>query len=127
MTTPKIELFQIIDIENSSYAFRDFVKARRCGGPKPKDYAKTLEFNVDVKDAMDDEVLLGQLWLCLNADGRPYGDRVRSFSMSDIMTITVDSDTRAYYCDTFGFKAVDFNAAQAAVSAALPPVFELSI
>ena len=49
---------------------------------------------------------LEQLWVKHNRDTRPFGQKMRSMSMSDVVVLTRGGKKEAYYADSFGFQEV---------------------
>jgi hypothetical protein len=97
-TCATYEIYQIKDIRSTDYCFRSYAKAfsKISRGDYTRMYAGMLA----------PDTTLEHLYLKHNRDDRPFGDRMRSLSMSDVIVINRDGKTTAYYVDKDGFKKV---------------------
>lgn len=50
---------------------------------------------------------LETLFACHNQDTRPFGRKMRSMSVSDIVILHQGGETHTYYTDSFGFEPID--------------------
>ena len=50
------------------------------------------------------KVTLEALYAKHNRGSRPFGDRMRSLSMSDVIVLNRGGEEKAYYVDTVGFQ-----------------------
>ena len=91
------EIYQIKDIRSTDYCFRSYAEAAQkiSRSDYTRMYAGMLAPNMP----------LDRLYAKHNMDNRPFGDRMRSLSMSDVIVINRDGKSTAYYVDT-GFKEV---------------------
>ena len=99
----KIEIFQIKDIANCDYAFRDYETAELCGGVQIMDYKKVYEYDewVDLDEFFNNRIsLLGNVYEKFNLD-IPADFNGHSMSVSDLICINEES---WYYVDWMGFK-----------------------
>lgn len=92
------EIYQIKDIGNTNYAFRSFEEARKTFDP--------LDYRRVYASMLAPGVTLDELYALHNRDNRPFGDKIHSMSMSDIVIISRDGHSTAHYVDTFGFTVV---------------------
>lgn len=94
----KVKTYSIYQIDNMgkrSYAFMnyDFSKNRMHA----KDYKKVY------MGMMSDKTTLEYLFIKHNEDHRPFGKKMRSLSVSDVIVIDDGAHQKAYYTDSFGF------------------------
>jgi hypothetical protein len=92
------EIYQIKDVRSTDYCFRSYAEAfsKISRNDYTRMYAGMLAPNMS----------LDHLYAKHNMDNRPFGDRMRSLSMSDVIVINRDGKATAYYVDTVGFKEV---------------------
>jgi len=90
------EIYQIENIEKVDYAFMSYETAQ--GKIKRSDY-KRMYMSV-----LSPSTTLQQLWTKHNADNRPFGQKMRSLSMSDIVVMTRNGEKTAHYTDMVGWK-----------------------
>lgn len=95
----KIRLFQIdINRDELNLAFVSYdrmMKYTKGGGLDINRY--DLVFDGEVNAATLEDVYY--IFNCAH----PEGYRGRSLSVSDVVYVDTDTETRCYYCDTFGF------------------------
>lgn len=92
------EIYQIQDVAGTDYCFRPYREAAKTFNPS--DYQRVYA-GMYAKDAS-----LEQLWVKHNRDTRPFGQKMRSMSMSDVVVLTRGGKKEAYYADSFGFQEV---------------------
>ena len=108
----KIKIYQInMDRDNGSYSFTNYENTiRRTGGGIRSDiYDKVFEGEVDCKGPEE-------IYTMFN-ENHPESFKGHSFSVSDIVEI-VESDSVEkgyYFCDSIGFKKIDFEPEKAEV------------
>lgn len=90
------EIYQIQDSRSCKYCFRPYEEAKRF--IQSSDYHRVYTGN------LADCVGLEHLWQLHNADSRPFGQRMRSMSMSDIIVTHRADGERAFYADNYGFQ-----------------------
>ena len=90
------EIFQIENTRDCEYAFRDYENAvpRILSSDYKRAYAGVLA----------PKVTLDTLWETHNMDSRPFGQRMRSLSISDIVVTHRGGKSTAYYVESAGFK-----------------------
>lgn len=59
--------------------------------------------NNGINKESSERELLEKIYILMNRDDRPYAQKMRSLSVSDIVIL----DGRAYYCDSMGFKRIN--------------------
>lgn len=92
------EIYQIKDTRNTEYCFRSYTEASKK--INRSDYARMYA------GMLAPNITLDHLYAKHNMDSRPFGDRMRSLSMSDVIVINRDGKPAAYYVDTADFKEV---------------------
>jgi len=92
------EIYQIKDIRSTAYCFRSYADASQkiSRSDYTRMYAGMLAPNMT----------LDRLYAKHNMDNRPFGDRMRSLSTSDVIVVNRDGKSTAYYVDAVGFKEV---------------------
>jgi hypothetical protein len=90
------EVYQIKEVSEADYIFRcyEFAKARIDPAHYQKVYAGVWAAGVTLDD----------LWEKHNRDSRPFGRKMRSMSVSDIVVLHRGKERRAYYVDSIGFQ-----------------------
>ena len=88
-------IYQINNIDNREYAFMDYDYSRNK--INAKDYTKVY------MGMMSDKTTLEYLFIKHNEDYRPFGKRMRSLSVSDVIVVDDGTHQKAYYTDSFGF------------------------
>lgn len=101
----KIVLYQIIPELDTKRLMFNCIESimKSCGDKFPAEIYE-LVFSGDVEAKSCDEV-----WTIFNTN-LPNGYKGRSMSVSDVVEI-IDSDKQSkfFFCDSFGFKEIDFN------------------
>ncbi len=92
------EIYQIRDIRNTDYAFRSFEEAKIAFNPL--DYTRVYAAMLSRGQSLDG------LFAWHNSDDRPFGQKMRSLSVSDVVVLLKDNAVTAYYVDSFGFVPV---------------------
>ena len=92
------EIYQIKDIGNTDYAFRSFEEAGKNFDP--------LNYRRVYASMLAPGLTLEELYAWHNNDNRPFGKKIHSMSMSDIVILSRGGLSTAHYVDTFGFTAV---------------------
>ena len=92
------EIYQIKDTRNTDYAFRSFEEAKTIFDP--------LDYRRVYASMLAPGVTLDELFSRHNHDDRPFGQKIRSMSMSDVVILSRDGHTTAHYVDTFGFTVI---------------------
>lgn len=93
------EIYQISDFASADYCFRPYAEAK--GHIKLTDYRRVYAGMYPEKGKLDD------LFMEHNRDTRPFGRKMRSMSVSDIVVVTRNGEKHAYYVDSVGFEPVD--------------------
>ena len=91
------EIFQLdlSDRKASAYSFCSYEMAK--GKIKPAHYQRMYA------GVLAPTVTLEALYQKHNRDSRPFGRRMRSLSVSDIVVLNRDGERQAFYVDSFGF------------------------
>lgn len=91
-------IYQIADTRGVEYSFCSYqaAKERLRSEDYRKVYIGVLAPNVTPED----------LFIRHNRDDRPYGQKIRSLSMSDIVVLNRGGESKAYYVDRVGFQEV---------------------
>ena len=91
-------IYQIVDTRNVEYSFCSYqaAKERLQSEDYRKVYIGVLAPNVTLED----------LYVRHNQDDRPFGQKIRSLSMSDIFVLNRGGKAKAYYVDFVGFQEV---------------------
>lgn len=92
------EFYQIQDTRNVTYSFLPYQSA--IGKLRRDDYLKVYA------GVLAKEVTLEDLFLKHNRDNRPYGQKIRSLSVSDVVILIRNGIPKAYYVDLAGFQEV---------------------
>lgn len=93
------EIYQINDFADVDYCFRSYDKAK--GHIKMTDYRRAYAGMLPEKSRLDD------IFMEHNRDTRPFGRKMRSMSVSDIVVVTRGGEKHAYYVDSAGYEQVD--------------------
>jgi hypothetical protein len=88
-------IYQITDIDNRDYVFMDYDYSK--DRINAKDYQKVY------MGMMSDKTTLEYLFLKHNEDYRPFRNRIRSLSVSDVIVVDDGTYQKAYYTDSIGF------------------------
>lgn len=86
----------------ADYVFRDYDFASKHG-LSLKDYKSVYKDVISVGDGSDEGAVAELLFMIFNSNKRPEKYTGRSMSVSDIVII----NNKYFYCDDFGFKALD--------------------
>lgn len=89
-------IYQLRDIRAVPYAFRSYAEAK--GKLKMAHYSRVYRGVLAPKVTLDD------LYLKHNRDSRPFGQRMHSLSMSDVVVLDRGGERKAYYVDSIGFQ-----------------------
>jgi hypothetical protein len=92
------EIYQIRNIRDTDYAFRSFDEAKAAFNPL--DYTRVYAAMLSPGQSLDG------LFARHNADDRPFGQKMRSLSVSDVVVLLKDNTVAVYYVDSFGFTPV---------------------
>lgn len=90
------EIYQIADIRGADYCFRPFDEAEKQ--IKRSDYQRVYAGVLAPQTTME------FLFVKHNRDSRPFGKRMRSLSMSDVIVLGRAGKRRAFYVDTVNFR-----------------------
>lgn len=100
----KIQIYQInMERDTNKVAFRDYSSLEELQGSstiEPQIYDKVFEGEVDCETLED-------VFQKFNLN-HPEGYTGRSLSVSDVVEVINDASSAFYYCDSVGFKTVDF-------------------
>lgn len=91
-------LYQIEDTRSVEYSFCPYQMAK--GKLRRDDYRKVYT------GVLAPQVTLEDLFTKHNRDNRPFGQKIRSLSMSDIVVLNRGGTEKAYYVDSIGFQEV---------------------
>ncbi len=89
-------IYQIKDIRAVPYAFRAYNEAK--GKLKMAHYARAY------RGVLAPSVTLDKLYEKHNRDSRPFGHRIHSMSMSDVVVVNRGGEEKAFYVDSIGFQ-----------------------
>lgn len=89
-------IYQIKDLRAVPYSFAPYEAAK--GKLRMTDYAQAY------RGVLAPKVTLDGLFAKHNRDSRPFGQRMRSMSMSDVVVLNRGGVEKAYYVDRFGFE-----------------------
>ena len=93
------EIFQINDLVGVNYCFRPYDEAKKQ--IKLTDYRRVYAGMFPEKGKLDD------IFMEHNRDSRPFGRKMRSMSVSDIVVVTKSGERHAFYVDSVGYEQVD--------------------
>lgn len=88
-------IYQIDDVSRNSYVFMDYHFSQKK--INAKDYQKVY------MGMMSDKTTLEYLFLKHNEDYRPFRNKIRSLSVSDVIVVDDGTHQKAYYTDSIGF------------------------
>ena len=97
-TADYYEVYQIMD-RAVEYRFQDYEHAQNC--ISMADYTRVYAGMLGKGTSLEN------LFARHNQDTRPFGRRMRSMSMSDIVVLYQGGEAHAYYTDSFGFVPID--------------------
>lgn len=89
-------IYQLKDIGAAPYAFRPYDEAK--GKLRMSHYQRAY------RGVLAPKVTLEDLYAKHNWDGRPFGQRMHSLSMSDVVVLNRGGEEKAYYVDAVGFQ-----------------------
>lgn len=89
-------IYQLGDIGAVPYAFMPYDQAK--AKLRFSHYRRAYRGVLALKVTLDD------LYLKHNQDSRPFGQRMHSLSMSDVIVLNRGGEEKAYYVDTIGFQ-----------------------
>ena len=92
------EIYQIRSTRQTDYTFRSFEEARNAF--QPLDYTRAYAGMLAPDQSLE------HLFALHNASIRPFGRKMRSLSVSDVVVILKDGAASAHYVDSFGFAPV---------------------
>ena len=92
------EIYQISDTRRANYCFEEFDVAQ--GMFQAADYRKVYA------GMLAKDVSLDDLFAKHNADSRPFGQKMRSMSVSDVVVVRQKNSKKAYYVEPCGFKDI---------------------
>ena len=87
-------IYQLKDASAASYAFMPYEQA--------KVKLRMSHYQRAYRGVLAPKATLDDLYLKHNQDSRPFGDRMRSLSMSDVIVLNRGGEEKAYYVDTVG-------------------------
>ena len=90
------EIYQLRDIAKSGYAFRSYDEAK--GSIKAADYHRVYA------GMLSPNVSLDTLYQKHNRDDRPFGRRMWSLSVSDVIVVHHGGERKAFYVDFVGYQ-----------------------
>ncbi|MBR1430149.1 YodL domain-containing protein [Ruminococcus sp.] len=93
------EIYQIKDMLHTDYTFRCYDAAAKS--------IKKSDYKLVYRNVYHPKTSLEKLFIRHNGDYRPYSDRIRSMSVSDVIVITVNGEKKAYYVDSVGFEEIE--------------------
>lgn len=89
-------IYQIKDIRAVPYAFRAYEEA--------KGKLKMAHYERAYRGVLAPSVTLDELYEKHNRDSRPFGHRIHSMSMSDVVVVNRSGEKKAFYVDSIGFQ-----------------------
>ncbi len=89
-------IYQIRDTRKVPYAFMPYDQA--------KAKLRFSHYQRAYRGVLAPKVTLDDLYLKHNQDSRPFGQRMRSMSMSDVVVLNRGGAEKAYYVDRLGFQ-----------------------
>ncbi|WP_297872215.1 YodL domain-containing protein [uncultured Oscillibacter sp.] len=89
-------IYQLGDIGAVPYAFMPYDQA--------KAKLRFSHYRRAYRGVLAPKVTLDDLYLKHNQDSRPFGQRMHSLSMSDVIVLNRGGTEKAYYVDTVGFQ-----------------------
>ena len=92
------EIYQLTANAGTDYRFRSYAAAK--GKIKHADYQRVYAGMYAKENSLE------RLWNRHNRDNRPFGQKMHSLSVSDVVVLTQGGKKTAYYADTIGFKEV---------------------
>lgn len=92
------EIYQIRDMRHTDYTFRSHAEAQKK--LNPLDYTRVYASILSPSQSLE------SLFALHNADDRPFGQKMRSLSVSDVVVLIKNEIATAHYVDSFGFTPV---------------------
>lgn len=92
------EIYQISDMNTAAYLFESYDRA--------KEQIRLTDYRRVYAGMCPEKVRLDDIFMEHNRDTRPFGRRMRSMSVSDIVVVTKNGEKHAYYVDSVGFEEV---------------------
>jgi len=89
-------IYQIRDTRAVPYSYEPFSVAK--AKLRMSDYARAY------RGVLAPKVTLDKLFAKHNRDSRPFGQRMRSMSVSDVVVLNQGEEEKAFYVDRFGFE-----------------------
>lgn len=89
-------IYQIRNTREVPYAFMAYDQA--------KAKLRMAHYQRAYRGVLAPKVTLEDLYSKHNQDSRPFGQRMRSLSMSDVVVLNRSGEEKAYYVDSFGFQ-----------------------
>lgn len=89
-------IYQLKDASAASYAFMPYEQA--------KAKLRMAHYQRAYRGVLAPKVTLEALYAKHNRGSRPFGQRMRSLSMSDVIVLNRGGEEKAYYVDTVGFQ-----------------------
>lgn len=90
------EVYQIKDVGRVDYSFREYGEAKKH--LRAADYQRVYACVLALPPSLD------ELYTKHNRDSRPFGQKMRSMSVSDVLVIKENGRKKAYYVDSFGYQ-----------------------
>lgn len=89
------EIYQIKNIAVVDYVF--------CPYDEAKNSIKALDYHLAYAGMLAPNVSLDAIYEKHNRDDRPFGRRMRSLSVSDVIVVTHGGERKAFYVDSVGY------------------------
>lgn len=100
------DYYEIYQIEHIGFADYSFLPYDYAFPPNQQRRFKRNDYTRKYFGMLAKEKTLDDLFVLHNGDNRPYGDRMRSMSVSDVVVIHRDGKATAYYVNSIGFKDI---------------------
>lgn len=97
-TLGSYEVYQIGEVGKTKYCFLSYDAA--------KDHLRAADYRRVYAGVLSPKLSLDELYAKHNRDERPFGQRMRSLSVSDVLVVRRDGKKKAYYVDSIGFREV---------------------
>lgn len=92
------EIYQIVDTRGTDYCFRSFEEAEK--------QIRRSDYRREYAGVLAPQTTMEFLFVKHNRDNRPFGKRMRSLTMSDVIVLNRAGKQQALYVDTFGYEEV---------------------
>ena len=89
-------IYQLKDASAAPYAFMPYEQA--------KAKLRMAHYQRAYRGVLAPKITLENLYAKHNQDSRPFGQRMRSLSMSDVIVLNRGGEEKAYYVDRYGFQ-----------------------